>query len=621
MLNPRDRGLLLESLRPPVGYELDCAIGTTYSLDLMALLTVPLAFTLFDWEDKEGRPLADPLAVLESLRRYADHITIFCQAGQIKVPPRDQLLLTYLERSIVEVAPPNSSGVFHPKVWLLRWRVPGAPVLYRVLCLTRNLTFDRSWDTLLVLDGELIDRKNAFGSNHPLGDFIAALPQLAVRQPLPERIRATVDRVQNEVRRVRFEAPEGFEEMRFWALGIPGASRWPFRGRIDRMLVISPFVSAPCLRRLTEEGTGHVLVSRTESLEPLDPACLRPFGRVYVLNDGANAEALEDDGEATEGSSASDTSPIGLHAKLYVADAGWDARVWAGSANATDAGFEHNVEFLVELRGKKSRCGVDAFLGHSEESPRFVDLLQEFSLPSEPTAVDAAKQRLDHLLEDTRRVLAMAGFVVTAVAADDARQFHLRLHGTAGRTCDLPPGVAACCWPVTLRENAAVPIPGGTEAAADFGLVSFEAVTSFIAFRLTATDGILSASTRFVLNLPLDGVPTDRQERILRSLLHDRQKVLRFLLLLLSGGGLGAVAPLVAPVTGAAGGPAGIRNGPEQALFESLVRAIDRNPAKLDQIARLVEDLRKTPEGCQLLPEGFDAVWEPIWAARQALAR
>ena len=41
----------------------------------------------------------------------------------------------------------------------------------------------------------------------------------------------------------------------------------------------------------------------------------------------------------------------GLHAKIYVADAGWKSRIWVGSANATHAAFNRNVEFLAELEG------------------------------------------------------------------------------------------------------------------------------------------------------------------------------------------------------------------------------------------------------------------------------
>ena len=38
MLGTRERTLLLESLRPPAGYRLRRAVGTSFTLDLMALL-------------------------------------------------------------------------------------------------------------------------------------------------------------------------------------------------------------------------------------------------------------------------------------------------------------------------------------------------------------------------------------------------------------------------------------------------------------------------------------------------------------------------------------------------------------------------------------------------------
>lgn len=99
MLDPRDRLLLLESLRPPEGYILDGAVGTSFSLDLLSVLTVPLAFTFYDWENVDGEPSTDPLALLEAVRRNADRLHIFCQAGAIKVPPQGRLLFSYLEQS------------------------------------------------------------------------------------------------------------------------------------------------------------------------------------------------------------------------------------------------------------------------------------------------------------------------------------------------------------------------------------------------------------------------------------------------------------------------------------------------------------------------------------------
>jgi hypothetical protein len=54
-------------------------------------------------------------------------------------------------------------------------------------------------------------------------------------------------------------------------------------------------------------------------------------------------------------------------------------------------------------------------------------------------------------------------------------------------------------------------------------------------------------------------------------------------------------------------------------LLEPLLQALDRNPTKLDQIARLIDDLRQSAEGRQLVSEQFLKIWEPIWAARKGI--
>ena len=107
MLDPEGRHLLLDALRPPLGYELDLAVGTTYTLDLYALLTAPVAFAMFDREAEDGTPRLDPIAALQALRRYAGRITVFCQAGDISVPRDYRSLVVYLEQAIVPVVPPE----------------------------------------------------------------------------------------------------------------------------------------------------------------------------------------------------------------------------------------------------------------------------------------------------------------------------------------------------------------------------------------------------------------------------------------------------------------------------------------------------------------------------------
>src|SRR5688500_5231181 len=101
MLAPAETRLLSDALRPPRGFELDQLVVTTYSLDLVSLLSIPLAFTSFSLEDGDGELLDDPLLLLEGLRRNADRITVFCQAGAVAEPLRRQALFVHLEDCVV----------------------------------------------------------------------------------------------------------------------------------------------------------------------------------------------------------------------------------------------------------------------------------------------------------------------------------------------------------------------------------------------------------------------------------------------------------------------------------------------------------------------------------------
>src|SRR5687768_1177049 len=110
MLEPNDRHLLLEALRPPEGFQLDFGIATTFSLDLIALLTTPVAFTFYDWEHEDGRPVVEPLALLEALSRHAERLAIFCQADRIIVPRQAHGLFGFLEERVFPVRARTPEG-------------------------------------------------------------------------------------------------------------------------------------------------------------------------------------------------------------------------------------------------------------------------------------------------------------------------------------------------------------------------------------------------------------------------------------------------------------------------------------------------------------------------------
>lgn len=95
MLEPDTRAALTEQLRPPSGFQLAHAVATTFTLDLTAALSIPLAFAAH--RVRESR---DPIAILDAVRRAADKIDVFAQAGQVFEPRASSDLFALLEPMI-----------------------------------------------------------------------------------------------------------------------------------------------------------------------------------------------------------------------------------------------------------------------------------------------------------------------------------------------------------------------------------------------------------------------------------------------------------------------------------------------------------------------------------------
>jgi hypothetical protein len=649
MLEPQDRHLLFDLLRPPLGYQLDYAISTTFSLDLMTLMTVPLAFTLFDMQDKNERPTADPNGLLEAIRRCADRMTIFCQAGRVAIPRNRQLLLGYLERTVYQVTAPRG-GVFHPKCSVLRFELntkdddrdpDAAPVMYRFICASRNLTFDRSWDTALTLEGRLTKRASGFRENQPLSEFVRALPSLGP-DALPEDRIQKVRAVAEELLRVEFEIPDTFFDVEFCPIGIGKTSTWPLGDEFfDRMLVISPFLADSVLGRLAQSASKTTLVSRFESLEELKLATLRKMDNSWVL--APEAEALDPSSEPVAGEQDTPPTPppepvaeeddlvdmdceselSGLHAKLFIADLGDETHLWTGSANATDAAFEKNVEFLVKLVGRKKDVGVEALLARGKEGSKrgreatLGDLLEPYARKQDPRLPDQVQQQLDRLVEQARCALALGGMAAVANRLPGEPELY-RVDLQSANTPTQPAGVSTKCWPITIRETlAAQGGCGGTGTYATFPSLTFPALTAFFAFEVSAVAGDRRAVARFVLRLPTQGFPADREHRLLLAMLSNKTRVLRYLLMLLASDewSVRQTLDIIRKQIGKGGrGANGHFSG--LPLLEPMLRALHRDPTKLDAINRLVEDLRKTEGGRERLPGDFDDVWQPIWQAR-----
>jgi hypothetical protein len=244
----------------------------------------------------------------------------------------------------------------------------------------------------------------------------------------------------------------------------------------------------------------------------------------------------------------------------------------------------------------------------------FGELLEQYDPDaSSPTLLD---QALEVALDELRRAIATQQFTAKLEPTDESDRYRLTL--SAPNEVLLPEGASAQCWPITLGRGHALPLVHVWSQGADF-LVSNEGISAFFAVELVLQEGRKRARVEFVMRAALQGAPPDRLDRLLVQLLRSRGDVLRYMLFLLAGDDV-ALATLRG-VTGDVGSTT--RHERDRALdlplVEWLVRAVSRSPERIDHLARLIASLRSTDEGRELLPEGFEAVWDEIWSARSGV--
>ena len=104
MIHPEQRGMLTDALTPPSGFVFDSGVATTYSLDLITLLTLPLHLAWLGSADDNANQL-DPLRIVESLRRTANKLTVYCEKGKMQIPRMASPLLSLM------VSPAHVSGI------------------------------------------------------------------------------------------------------------------------------------------------------------------------------------------------------------------------------------------------------------------------------------------------------------------------------------------------------------------------------------------------------------------------------------------------------------------------------------------------------------------------------
>ncbi len=596
MLQPANRLTLVDAMRPPVAFRLESAVAVTFTLDLRALLAAPAAMALADSTDTAPDG-TEPIELLHALRSHANKITVFCQVGEIALPP-SRRVFAFLERTVVPVYAPRG-GVVHPKVWVLRYEAVDKPTdsrspaqRLRVLVGSRNLTFDASWDTVVRLD-ETTDASGAL--LEPVGELFEGLLGVAVGT-VSTRHRERVLSLSAALKSARFALPPGVDDLRTHVLGLSPAPS-PLPVAAERSLIISPFVSDDFFTRVRPAPVDE-LVSRPESLDLLTTETLDTVTSVYSFDDGSTPEV---DAEH-EGSSRDDPGRplVGLHAKIFVFENNGRARLFLGSANATGAAFSNNVEILVELAGPVGALGIDRLCEGTADEPGLRVLFNRHCRPETGGDTDA-----DASLDRDRRAIARLPFegLVEGSGSEWAVTYRSR-QPLPSLDCS-----QIYCWPLASAGHRKQVATGGPFRARFE--TSLETISGFLAFELADDEGTL---TRFVVPVQLVGLPDRRERYLMRALIGNAERFMRYLLALLDEeSGETDLRDVVERVTdddNAAEGSASLI----LPVLEKLLSTMRRDPRKLSGVHPLVSDLAAD----DALPTGFFELWTMVYDVASA---
>lgn len=589
MLEPGSRSLLSELLRPPAGFQLSHAVGTSFTMTLEAALAIPLSFA-------RSADTDDEVGILGAVRRATQHIDLFAQAGCLGLGTASDLV-TVLEPMIHPVQM-HAGRLFHPKVWFLEF-ASGSELRYRFVCSSRNLTNDRTWDAVIALDGvpehDLDDRE--LSTNEAMAALLAwlatdgqASPPLALKRA--ERIVALAE----SWRGVRWEHPEHVRKLRVHTLGIGLAPDPALRLGGLQAAIVSPFVTDGGVKLLrARKGRETTVISRPEALDRLSASTLEGLD-LRVLDDMVD-QALED----AESTPPSSHDLRGLHAKVAVHDhAHGQSTILIGSANATEAAWNSNVEVMVEVEGPTPHLGVDAVV-------RSLAPLTE-TFVTEGGAETSEDEEASHDLESALRDLAMTRIV-------------MRLHSPAPHSISLWADVTGVIDPrftmswrmLSQSDPIVAPLPTA-DTPYRSGPLALEDITPFIVLALSDRDG-RRRETVVVAEL-LDDV-TERGDAIVAAHLTDPGAVARFIRLMLQDGGLVISGPGASTSTFGSSFGAGVADS-GSGLLELLVRASASNRAGLAEVEGVLRQLTVEARA-SALPEGFAEVWDAVINATEAI--
>ncbi len=600
MLNPNnDRLDYGQVLAPPDGYILDFAIGTTYSLDLDALVGACIALGLS--EETDSDLMKNPICLLEALRATGDKVALFCEGGQIHMPNNVTSLYILLEKMVFQVSTAKKKGItkypsFHPKFWLIRYVNETKTPLYRVVVLSRNLTFDRSWDVTFTMDGKVNGRKTLKTS--PIVDFVSYLTN---NLPSDENGKEKSKKIRTIIRELPYAHFElnsrEFEDFEFLPTGIKSASGGfhttedkpfapLFKDSFHEVLIMSPFLTNSVIRDFIDRNkyinhTESMLFTRAMSLGKLNPSDCKDF-RIFTMKDAIV------DGESLISEEEQQIQKQDIHAKIYMVRKNSDTYLYLGSLNASHNAIMGNVEFTIMLKTKNRYLNMyklsEALFNGSEDNPS--NPFQEVKL-TDNIVVDEEQERqnvLDSYIKEITRMKPTARVICNADNYDvnvnfakyESNEYTVTVSPLLSNKTEM------------LGENVL------------FKSLSLTQLSEF--YKISVSDG--TSTVQRVIIIPTEGMPEDREKAVVSNVVKDKECFYRYIAFLL-GDNYVLSALETTKETETAGITGTQKTVQIPALYEKMLQTASTAPERFKEIEYLI----KAVSSDGVIPEEFENLY------------
>lgn len=606
MFEASQRQNFLALLRPPPGYRLEAAVGTTYSLDFVALTSALLA--MIDTESDEDP--AKPIESLHAITRLAGRVHIFVNRGQVQGPRQVSRVTVLYDRIVHEVC--LSEGSFHPKVWVTHYRarkIAGSnppPELVRIICASRNLTTSQSWEAFVTFEGEVGKAKATSGLN---AEIVGFLKKLTIAKPLRS---SSLARLSEALSRTRFTLPRPLQKraefLWQWHQGPALLKHLPTKGQ--RALIVSPFIRKSFLERIVGRFEQTILISTQHELDAIEDGDF-----IKALCGGKNRVFVVEPIDTETGETAMD-----LHAKLMVFEDDRGTTTYLGSANASNTAWSgRNCEAVMRFApGVSINHFCERFVydegpvDHGE--PPLRGWLSEYrrrEITQDPE--DLAERELNQVSSALSKLTLVASYDA------DSKQMRLVVESLPaevqsallewGRTFEM-----RICLLSQLHSDAALqPLSNLFQEGLVFGGVTVADLTEFVV--LEVSHRRFGISRRFLLKVKADfSAWREQRDAALLQQLLSRDNLQMFLRAILFDA---ATRPLtnLSNRLGIGGGTRATWSLLADLTIEDVIRACTEDSSRIDEINQVL----KAFENTEWIDEEFRLFWKAFVSAENTV--